>query len=58
MLSARTGQRISTFTLSGTASDQDSCPAAIQYTDHTEILRGLNVDALQTKLRPLVTSRR
>ncbi len=58
VLTARTGQKIASFTLPGTESDQESCPTVVQYTERTELLRGFDSAALHTKLRPLVTGRR
>lgn len=58
VLTARTGQKIASFTLSGTESDQESCPAAVQYTARTELLRGFDSAALHAKLRSLITGRR
>lgn len=55
---ARTGQKVAAFVLPGTSSGQDSCPRFINYDEQTVLLRVFTSDALQTKLRPLVTGRR
>lgn len=55
---ARTGQLIATFTIPGTESDQDSCPYALLHSSQTTLLRAINVDTFQAKLRPAATAHR
>ncbi|WP_405064183.1 hypothetical protein OG474_21735 [Kribbella sp. NBC_01505] len=54
---ARTGQQVGRFSVRGTQSDQDSCPSTL-IDNTTELLRGIDLEAFEAKLRPFVTTRK
>jgi hypothetical protein len=60
VLEAGTGAKVAAFTLHGTESPKQSCPAAVSVYDNVAptLLRGIDVAGFQNDLRPLIENAR